>query len=112
MLNTMKFDDYLAVINYDPEIEMFRGEFVLLNGGADFYAKDIDGLRQEGRKSLQVYLAMCKEEGIEPKKSFSGRFNLRISSELHAQLSARAATENMSLNNWIEQQLDHVVHNQ
>lgn len=111
MLNTMKFDDYLAVINYDPDIDMFRGEFVLLNGGADFYAKDIAGLRKEGEKSLKVYLDMCKEEGIEPKKSFSGRFNLRISSELHAQLSARAATENMSLNNWIERQLDQVVHN-
>ncbi|MFV0543233.1 MAG: type II toxin-antitoxin system HicB family antitoxin [Marinicella pacifica] len=107
----MKFDDYLAVINYDPDIDMFRGEFVLLNGGADFYAKDIAGLRKEGEKSLKVYLDMCKEEGIEPKKSFSGRFNLRISSELHAQLSARAATENMSLNNWIERQLDQVVHN-
>jgi predicted HicB family RNase H-like nuclease len=108
----MKFDDYLAVINYDPDIDMFRGEFVLLSGGADFYAKDIAGLRQEGEKSLKVYLEMCKEEGIEPKKSFSGRFNLRISSELHAQLSARAATANMSLNNWIEQQLDQVVHDQ
>ncbi|MCX7544141.1 type II toxin-antitoxin system HicB family antitoxin [Marinicella gelatinilytica] len=112
MLNTMKFDDYLAVINYDPDIDMFRGEFVLLNGGADFYAKDIAGLRKEGEKSLKVYLDMCQEEGIEPKKSFSGRFNLRISSELHAQLSARAATENMSLNNWIERQLDQVVHNE
>jgi len=62
MLNTMKIDDYLAVINYDPDIDMFRGEFVLLNGGADFYARDIAGLRKEGEKSLKVYLDMCKEE--------------------------------------------------
>jgi hypothetical protein len=28
------------------KIEMFRGEFVELNGGADFYAKDIESLNQ------------------------------------------------------------------
>lgn len=28
---------------------MLRGEFVGLNGGADFYAKDIDSLRREGK---------------------------------------------------------------
>ena len=35
MRNVMEFEGgYKAVITYDPEIEMFRGEFVGLNGGA------------------------------------------------------------------------------
>ncbi len=34
MNNTLKIDGHTAVINFDPEIEMFRGEFVGLNGGA------------------------------------------------------------------------------
>lgn len=34
---------------------MFRGEFVGLNGGADFYAKDIDSLHKEGEISLKVF---------------------------------------------------------
>ena len=39
----MTFEDgYKAVIAYDPEIEMFRGEFVGLNGAADFYASDLE----------------------------------------------------------------------
>ena len=44
MINIMDIDGYKAVISYDPEVEMFRGEFFALNGGADFYAKDIDNL--------------------------------------------------------------------
>ena len=36
MINTMTIDGYDAVIQYDPDIKMFRGEFVGLNGGADF----------------------------------------------------------------------------
>ena len=79
MKNIMKIDGYDAVINYDPEIEMFRGEFINLNGGADFYASDIEGLHKEGQASLNMFLEMCKEDGVEPKKNYSGKFNVRIS---------------------------------
>lgn len=46
MKNLMKINGYSAVVQYDPDIEMLRGEFVGLNGGADFYAKDIDSLKK------------------------------------------------------------------
>jgi predicted HicB family RNase H-like nuclease len=29
-------------------------------------------------KSLQIFLEVCKEKGIEPRRHFSGKFNLRI----------------------------------
>ena len=45
MMNVMEINGVKAVIAFDPEINMFRGEFVGLNGGADFYSTDIDGLR-------------------------------------------------------------------
>ena len=38
MKNVMQFGEYEAAISFDPDISMFRGEFVGLNGGADFYA--------------------------------------------------------------------------
>lgn len=56
MMNLMKINGYKAIIQYDSEIEMFRGEFVGLNGGADFYASNITDLKNEGRKSLEVFL--------------------------------------------------------
>ena len=37
-MNTMTISGYQAVIAFDPDIQMFRGEFAGLNGGADFYA--------------------------------------------------------------------------
>jgi len=45
MKNVMVIEGQRAVIEYDPDIEMFRGEFVGLNGSADFYAKNITGLK-------------------------------------------------------------------
>lgn len=69
MKTVMAFDNgYQAQIAYDPEIEMFRGEFIGLNGSADFYATDVDGLKREGTTSLHIFLETCAEEGIMPKK--------------------------------------------
>lgn len=105
MNNIMTINNYKAVISYDPEIEMFRGEFIGLNGGADFYADSITDLRKEGEISLKVYLEMCKENGIEPRKAYSGRFNIRISPAIHEQAVINATAEGKSLNQWVSDRL-------
>ena len=90
----MEIEGERAIVTFDPEIGMLRGEFVGLNGGADFYADSIDTLREEGRTSLKVFLDMCAERGVEPRRKFSGKFNVRPNSRLHeaAVAAARART--------------------
>ena len=39
-MNTMTINGYQAVISFDPEIQMFRGEFVGLNGGVTHLTGD------------------------------------------------------------------------
>ncbi len=106
MKNIMEIDGQKTIIQYDPEIDLFRGEFLDLNGGADFYARDVEGLHQEGRKSLQVFLAYCAEKGVAPHKRFSGRFNIRLSPELHAKAACVAAANDMSLNQLVSRALE------
>lgn len=89
---------------------MFRCEFVGLTGGADFYAKDIDSRRKEGEISLKVFLEMCREDGVEPRRECSGKFNLRVSPQLHAVVAMRAAADGKSLNQWVTDALDQSVH--
>ena len=103
MNNVMEFEGgYKAVITYDPEIEMFRGEFVGLNGGADFYARDTDGLKKEGLTSLTVFLRICEKDGV-PSRKPKGKFALRLDSETYYEASIAAAANGMSLNQWIAQ---------
>ena len=74
-MNLMTVDGYHAKIEYDQELDVFRGEILGLSGGADFYGKNPKELRTEFKKSLQVFLDVCKEKGIEPRRHFSGTFN-------------------------------------
>lgn len=100
-MNIMKLDEYNAKIEYDPEIDLFRGEILGLNGGADFYGKNPQELRKEFKKSLGVFLDVCEEKGISPTKDFSGKFNLRVSKDLHNKISIEAASEGKSINQWV-----------
>ncbi len=97
-MNLMTVDGYDAKIEYDPEIDMFRGEILGLTGGADFYGNTPEELRVEFRNSLAVFLDVCKEKGIAPRRSYSGRFNLRIPPELHEKLAIAAQAEGKSIN--------------
>jgi len=99
-MNIMTINGYQAVIAFDPEIQMFRGEFVGLNGGADFYGRDVDGLRQEGEISLRVFLEACEKRGVDPRKHFSGKFSLRVDPATHEAAAIAAAAHGQSLNQW------------
>jgi len=104
-MNVMNIDGYSARIDYDPELDLFRGEILGLNGGADFYGKNPKELRSEFKKSLEVFLAVCKEKKLEPRRQFSGKFNLRISPELHEQLAIAAQAEGKSINTLAQEAL-------
>jgi len=104
-MSHMTVNGYTAKITYDPELDQFRGEILGLNGGADFYGRTPTELRREFRKSLKVFHDVCREKGINPRRQFSGRFNLRISPELHQRLAALAEASGKSLNALVEDQL-------
>ncbi|MDO8827736.1 type II toxin-antitoxin system HicB family antitoxin [Methylophaga sp.] len=104
--NMMEIDGYKAVIKFDPEIEMFRGEFIGFTGCADFYANNIQALKNEAEKSLQIYLDACNYRGINPTKQFTGRFNVRISPLLQERLTLTAESKGISLNRLVEEVLN------
>ena len=108
----MMINDHKAIIQYDPELGLLRGEFVGLNGGADFYGDSVAALENEGKQSLQTFLDVCQEQGIEPYKSFSGKFMTRVPSELHEQVSTIANSHGMSLNQWVTNTLANAVNNE
>ena len=76
-INLMTSDGCHAKIEHDAELGQFRGEIFGLSRGADFWT------------CLDVFLEV-KAQGIEPRRNFSGKFNLRSSPELHEKLALAA----------------------
>lgn len=104
-MNVMTVDGCSAKIECDPEMDMFRGEILGLAGGADFYGKTLQELRAAFRNSLAIFLEVCRERGIEPRRNHSGKFNLRISPELHERLAIAAQAEGKRINTLAQEAL-------
>lgn len=103
----MEYRGYVAAVEFDESADILHGRVV--NSGsypiATFEAKDTKALRREFERSIDEYLAWCEEDGVEPRKPFSGKLNVRLGSELHGAVASAAAEEGMSINSWIVQAL-------
>ncbi|MDO5050412.1 MAG: type II toxin-antitoxin system HicB family antitoxin [Moraxella equi] len=108
-MNTMTINNHKALITFDSELGLFRGEFIGLNGGADFYADSVDGLNEQGALSLQAFLDVCQEQGISPYQSYSGKFVTRLPKELHQKIAETATAKGISLNQWVNETLSREV---
>lgn len=99
----MEYKGYLAAVEFDDSSNALHGR--VINSGpypiATFEATDTSQLRREFHRSIDEYLAWCEEDGVEPKRPFSGKLNVRLGSELHAVVAAAAAARGMSINSWI-----------
>lgn len=97
-MTTMTHKGYVAVIDYDPDLDAFSGRVVNLSSPVTFHGKTPAELRKEFTASVRTYLDVCRERGIEPEKPYSGRFNVRISPQLHRKAALAAVLSGKSLN--------------
>ena len=104
----MEYKGYIAKVEYDDSVGLLHGS--VINSGnypiATCEASEVETLRKEFRISIDEYLAWCAEDGVEPKRPFSGKLNLRLGPDLHARVAALAAQSGMSINNWIKEALE------
>ena len=103
----MEYRGYVAAVEFDESVGILHGRVV--NSGAypiaTFEARDTKDLRREFERSIDEYLAWCEEDGVEPKRPFSGKLNLRLGSDLHWAVAEAAAAGGMSINSWIVEAL-------
>ena len=103
----MEYKGYVTAVEFDDSADILHGRVV--NSGAypiaTFEATDARELRREFERSIDEYLAWCEEDGVEPRRPFSGRLNVRLGSDLHAAVAAAAAAKGVSINSWIVQAL-------
>ena len=101
----MQYRGYIAKVKYDDSVGLLYGS-VVGSGGypvANCEAADVDTLRKEFHRSVDEYLAVCEERGLQPQPPLSGKLNVRLGPELHSRVAALAVESGVSINSWIKE---------
>jgi predicted HicB family RNase H-like nuclease len=105
----MKYKGYEAIVEFDEEDRLFVGRVINTRDVIAFDGSSVDELEQSFHAAIDEYLEDCQVIGKTPDKPFSGRFNLRISPELHRQAATQAEKKGISLNALVELALQNVT---
>lgn len=109
MNDILQYKTYLASVHFSSEDEVFFGEIIGINDLISFEGTTVSSLKKAFHEAVDDYLAMCKEIGKEPEKTYKGSFNVRIPIELHRQAAIYASAKKISLNDLVRQAIDIVV---
>lgn len=109
MNNTMKYKGFIGSVSYSDEDKVFFGKIIGINGLVNYEGASVKELNQNFKDSVNEYIALCEEENIPSKKSYTGTFNIRIPSEIHARIAELAQESNISLNAFIKDALQKAV---
>lgn len=105
-MSTMEHRGYSARIQFDGGDGIFHGRVLNIRDVVTFEGRSVGELKREFERSLAVYLTMCREDGIDPEKPFSGQFLVRVPPELHRDVARAALTTGQSVNAWVEAALE------
>jgi predicted HicB family RNase H-like nuclease len=100
--------DFLEYKGYKGSVEYSKVDNCLF-GKVQGLSKDLiayegqtlDELRKDFEDGIDSYLEGCKADGVEPAKPYSGKLNLRMSSELNSRVAAFVASTGITINDFI-----------
>ena len=98
----MTYKGYIGKAEYDDVHHVFSGSVINTRTVITFQGYSVEELENEFRVSVDDDIKWCEEDGVEPEKPYSGRFNVRFSPELHQQAAYGAKILGISLNSFVE----------
>jgi len=102
----MTYKGYIGDVEYDDQAKVFHGEVVNTRDVITFQGTSVEELERSFRDSVDDYVSWCTEEGVPPERPYSGRFNLRLSPELHREVAIVAKRRNTSINAFVEKAIE------
>jgi predicted HicB family RNase H-like nuclease len=105
-MNTMKYKNYLARIEYSEKDDCFIGHIAGINDVVGFHGESVDALHRTFKEAVDDYLATCKKLRKSPQKPYSGHIMLRVPPEVHARVAIMAEAKGKSINAYVTDLLD------
>lgn len=101
----MEYKGYVGVVAYDGKAKVFHGDVVNTRDVITFQGKTVDEIEKAFQESIDDYISWCEQDGVSPEKPYSGKFNLRLSPELHREVAITAKKLKISINSFVEKAL-------
>jgi len=108
----MKYKGYIGKVTFDEKYKSFHGRVINIHKDIlTFEGKTARELEKALKDTVEDYFRWCKQDKVKPEKPFSGKFNIRISPELHRAIVEKADGKDISLNKFVENALYHEIEN-
>lgn len=97
----LTYKEYRGIAEFDDGAMIFHGEVIGTRDIITFQGRTVGQLTKSFRESIDDYLEFCKERNEKPDKPYSGKLNIRLSENLHRELSCAARKADKSINELI-----------
>ena len=105
-MGVLKYKNFIGSVEYNETDKILFGKVQGIRGLISYEGQNVDELEQDFRAGIDEYLEVCKEKGIEPQKSFTGAFNVRIPSDTHVQAVLEAQELGINLNAFVKSAIE------
>jgi len=95
------YKGYVPEIWYEPDDHAFHAVAQGIRSVIHAEADTLELIQKEFELSVDTYLEVCAEDGIEPDKPKSGKLAVRLAPEIHEMVSVAATSDAKSVNQWI-----------
>ena len=101
-MDYLEYKGYKGSVEYSKADDCLFGKVLGMNKDLITYeGNTIDELKKDFEDGIDDYIAGCEVDGIKPRKPFSGKLNLRMTSELHSRVAMLAASTGTTINDVI-----------
>ena len=102
-MENLKHKGYIGSIDYSEEDNCLFGKVIGLNKVMITYeGNTIQELKDDFIAGVNQYIESCITDGVEPQKSFTGAFNVRVPSDIHAKAVLKAKESGLTLNAFVK----------
>jgi predicted HicB family RNase H-like nuclease len=105
----MEYKGYIGKVEIDEDAGILHGEVINIRDVITFEGSSVDEVQKAFRESVDDYLEFCAQRGEAPEKPFSGKFVVRLPTELHRKAYIQAKLADKSLNGWVTEVLQTVL---
>jgi predicted HicB family RNase H-like nuclease len=112
MKDVLTYKGFMGTVHFSAEDKVFHGKIEGIDDLVTFEGHSVEELIKAFHNEVDDYIALCKEMGKEPIRSYKGSFNVRISPEMHRKAVERATKKGLSLNQFVQTAIEkELVHN-